>query len=64
MLFAEETSSNNTDKADQQQGEGMLATTKKSKAQSNWGKIFRPWKWKRKKKSENFKKTANSKCET
>ena len=31
---------------------------RKDKAQSNWSKIFRPWKWKRKKKSEKFASTA------
>lgn len=60
VFFSEETSSTDTDKVDPKQSEGMLATTKKSKAHSNWGKIFRPWKWKRKKRSENFKKTAIS----
>jgi len=34
---------------------------KKEKVQSNWRKLFRPWKWKRKKKSENFTRTASSK---
>jgi len=31
---------------------------RKEKAHSNWSKIFRPWKWKRKKKSEKFTNTA------
>lgn len=31
---------------------------KKDKAQSNWKRIFQPWKWKKKKKSDQFIKTA------
>ena len=42
----------NTESSDQKQ--------KKEKAQSNWSKIFRPWKWKRKKKSEKFTSTATT----
>nr|XP_039256990.1 phosphatase and actin regulator 2-like [Styela clava] len=58
---ADETSSNATDKSDQQQSEAMMTTKKnKDKAQSNWSKIFRPWRWKRKKKSEKFKNTATN----
>ncbi|XP_078493469.1 uncharacterized protein LOC100183390 isoform X3 [Ciona intestinalis] len=34
--------------------------TRKDKAQSNWTKIFRPWRWKKKKRSEKFTKTATS----
>lgn len=58
---ADETSSNATDKSDQQQSEAMMTNKKnKEKAQSNWSKIFRPWRWKRKKKSEKFKNTATN----
>ena len=32
--------------------------SRKEKAHSNWSKIFRPWKWRRKKKSEKFNHTA------
>lgn len=31
---------------------------KEAKSYSNWSKLLRPWKWKRKKKSEKFSKTA------
>ena len=34
--------------------------SKKSKVYSNWAKIFRPWKWKRKHKSDKFLKTAET----
>lgn len=34
---------------------------KKSKhASSNWSKFLKPWKWKKKKRSEEFKRTAAS----
>uniref|UniRef100_H2ZGT0 Phosphatase and actin regulator n=1 Tax=Ciona savignyi TaxID=51511 RepID=H2ZGT0_CIOSA len=33
---------------------------RKEKAQSNWTNIFRPWRWKKKKRSEKFKQTATS----
>ena len=39
-------------------GDGSDLKQRKEKAHSNWSKIFRPWKWKRKKKSEKFTNTA------
>jgi len=35
-----------------------LEKSKKDKEQSNWSRLFRPWKWKKKKKSEKFVNVA------
>ena len=52
---------NSSEKASQSRAPGTPPPSRRSKIAASIGRFFRPWKWKRKKKSDKFLATSESK---